>query len=766
MSVSHGSKASMSMSLLSGTSGSSVYTNANSIGTGYSFQRFNALTVDDLFNEMKSSEQQYVQELECMREVHLVKELLIVHLSLHTSLTKVLIWSEEAAPIYRQYIKEFAYDPDDSEELRYLKRRPLVRLRFFAKFFKLEEFLPNVRGIASQAALYRVLVASARAKVESEKVRAARLKIDFSKVRSFDSLEPVASQINTKWINMRSYCQCRLEHRNGKSFEGLPVEIMLISEPLTSDALAICQLHELQRYLLFPTFRRADLVYTPPQDSSSLDIALKSYDESLVQFTFSSRENKDTWAAKFAEMFPPAPALPPGVKPQIASLAGLQIISADKDSNEKIQLQTDELDSELQRPRLFEEPELRPYIVQTDISPQKKRHSLFRYGSSNSISKSTTFSKPSVRFSRIVSESRISPSSSSSTLSPYRRLQQRLVEKQRSVSAIAPLPSVQSMVLKEETPSTSPELSRSPSVPPRSSSVANSRGAISERRSSLMTAVNNSFLKAKMSSSELETKKGETTTSVVIAKLKDEEPAKTEESKPKELKPKDTLPELNSASLKKPVSANSVSYKDTPAAGIYLVPMSANEGTAASPQPHLKSISSPANRESVSSITPEVFTVSPLTQEYTAESPRIEEQQSTAHRKKSSFAFGRKPKEYVLDENAGVPATRSGSVSSVFRKFTPRSQLSISGRKTPGHPADNAENDKAISAVYSRLSRRASTALTSLSPNVGSPNPATTPTVESPILSGALGSPASTTLSSDIYYPSASCNRGNFAGVF
>lgn len=544
---------------------------------------------------------------------------------------------------------------------------------------------------------------------------------------------------------MRSYCQCRLEHRNGKSFEGLPVEIMLISEPLTSDALAICQLHELQRYLLFPTFRRADLVYTPPQDSSSLDIALKSYDESLVQFTFSSRENKDTWAAKFAEMFPPAPALPPGVKPQIASLAGLQIISADKDSNEKIQLQTDELDSELQRPRLFEEPELRPYIVQTDISPQKKRHSLFRYGSSNSISKSTTFSKPSVRFSRIVSESRISPSSSSSTLSPYRRLQQRLVEKQRSVSAIAPLPSVQSMVLKEETPSTSPELSRSPSVPPRSSSVANSRGAISERRSSLMTAVNNSFLKAKMSSSELETKKGETTTSVVIAKLKDEEPAKTEESKPKELKPKDTLPELNSASLKKPVSANSVSYKDTPAAGIYLVPMSANEGTAASPQPHLKSISSPANRESVSSITPEVFTVSPLTQEYTAESPRIEEQQSTAHRKKSSFAFGRKPKEYVLDENAGVPATRSGSVSSVFRKFTPRSQLSISGRKTPGHPADNAENDKAISAVYSRLSRRASTALTSLSPNVGSPNPATTPTVESPILSGALGSPASTT---------------------
>ncbi|KAK9373048.1 uncharacterized protein V1513DRAFT_472678 [Lipomyces chichibuensis] len=411
-----------------------------STGTGYSFQRFNALTVDDLFEELKTTEVQYVRDLGSMRSVRLVEELLISHSALEPSNTKILEWAEEAAPIYNQYIKEYMFNPDETQEMIYLKRRPLVRLRFYSKFFKkLEEFLPNMKNISVPASTYRALVTSARVKVESEKLRVAKLQVDFSRVRSFDNLQPVASWFNSQLISMRSYCQCHLTHRTGKTFSGLPVEILLITEPFMSDALAVCQLHEFHRYLLFPTFRRADVVYS--LGSSDSAIALTAYNGSVLELEFSSMENRNTWAAKFQEIFPPAPDLPSAAQRHLSTsnFGGLQISTGSSKSAETdgVLLPAEILESELQSPRLFEEPELKPYIV-SDTSPQKKRHSVFKYGSMVAQVTQAASQKVQVRFSRISADSKIAGFSSSA--SPYKRRQELL--RQSS--------SIQGMVLTEE----------------------------------------------------------------------------------------------------------------------------------------------------------------------------------------------------------------------------------------------------------------------------------------------------------------------------
>ncbi|KAK9367608.1 hypothetical protein V1509DRAFT_127171 [Lipomyces kononenkoae] len=401
--------------------------------TGNFFQRFKALTVDDLFRELESTESQYIRDLESMLSVRLVKELLISHSALEPSLTKVLEWAEEAAPIYEQYVKEYVIDPDETEEIIYLKRRPLVRLRFYAKFFKkLEEFLPNVPNVPVPMTTYRTLVTSARAKVESEKLRVARLQIDFSRVRSFDDLQPVASWFNSQFISMRSYCQCHLSHRTGKTFSGLPVEILLVTEPLTSDALAVCSLHEFHRYLLFPTFRRADVVYGKGSRDSA--ISLTSYDGSTLELEFSSMENRNTWASKFQEIFPPAPVLPQSAQHIQANskLEGLQI-SADSSQaaeTDAIRLPAEILESELQCPRLFEEPDIQPFII-TDSSPQKnKRHSLFKYGG---MVANVASQKMHLPVSRISGDSKTA--SSSTSVSPYKR-RQELLHKPSSVQRI------------------------------------------------------------------------------------------------------------------------------------------------------------------------------------------------------------------------------------------------------------------------------------------------------------------------------------------
>ncbi|KAK9489104.1 hypothetical protein V1508DRAFT_95555 [Lipomyces doorenjongii] len=429
------------------TASSSIVTSSTSrpstsmtTGTGYSFQRFNALTVDDLFEELKTTEVQYIRDLGSMRSVRLVEELLISHSALEPSLTKILEWAEEAAPIYNEYVKEYMFNPDETQEMIYLKRRPLVRLRFYAKFFKkLEEFLPNVKNITVPTSTYRALVTSARVKVESEKLRVARLQVDFSRVRSFDNLQPVASWFNSQFISMRSYCQCHLTHRTGKTFSGLPVEILLITEPLMSDALAVCQLHEFHRYLLFPTFRRADVVCSLGSRDSA--IALTSYNGSMLELEFSSMENRNTWAAKFQEIFPPAPALPSAAQryQSNSNFEGLQISTGNSKSAETdgVLLPAEILESELQSPRLFEEPEIKPYIV-SDTSPQKKRRSVFKYGSMVAQATQSASQRMQVRFSKISTDAKIAGFSTSA--SPSKRRQELL----RQPS------SIQSMVLTEE----------------------------------------------------------------------------------------------------------------------------------------------------------------------------------------------------------------------------------------------------------------------------------------------------------------------------
>ncbi|KAK9461588.1 uncharacterized protein V1516DRAFT_700838 [Lipomyces oligophaga] len=752
----HAGSASISNSLNSISTKSSSLDSQNESSQLYNFQRMSSLTVDDLLVEMVKTEKEYLDDLRDMAQVHFVSELLICHAALQPSLSKVLVWAEEAAPIYRRYVSEYVYDPQESEELIYLRRRPLVRLRFFSKFFKkLDEFLPNVRGIASQAVIYKTLVSSARAKVESERIRVARMSIDFSKVRSFDTLQPVATNFNPKSISLRSYCQCHLRHRTGRTFSGLPVELLLISEPLTSDALAICQLHELQRYLLFPTFRRADLVYSPTSSAST--IVLTSYDGSLIELEFSSIQNRNTWASKLEQIFPQAPSLPAGARPRrafSADLNGLQISTA--------QLESDFLDSELQSPRLFEEPEIKPFIVQSELSP-KKRNSVIK------MSPSPSKKRHSVRFgSRIVSDSRLSLSSSSG-LSPYRKLQLRLIERQRAISSVNP-PIVDS-VLKEESPYSSPNLTgaspkqSSPQV--RGQLVGSSPVIIRDKAPTAKTVSTLSQVKS-LSSSNSGSSESLSSLNKETAKPQNvQEPASsislvqaspTILSQPENLNCESTshmytasnsMISVDVTSAKNPVSSESPvdpeadnSVKPADSRGILLVPNSSSRDRLNSPS-------------ILRSSAPNSFRVSPSSQEDLAElnsqSPRENSPiissvntesskfSSQNHRKgKTSFSFTRKPKRYVLNEDGGTPPLqeRKSSVTSLLRNMSTKTQ-SNSGKVPSNDNSDSANSDKNISVIYSRLNnRRSSTALCNLSPNVGSPH-AGSPITESPALGTA-----------------------------
>ncbi|KAJ8101284.1 hypothetical protein POJ06DRAFT_221606 [Lipomyces tetrasporus] len=625
-----------------------------SMDTGYSFQRFNALTVDDLFHEMTTTEIQYIQDLESMRSVRLVEELLISHCSLEPSLTKVLEWAEEAAPIYNQYVKEYVFNPDETQEMIYLKRRPLVRLRFYAKFFKkLQEFLPNVKKVSMPTSTYRALVTSARAKVESEKLRVARLQVDFSRVRSFDNLQPVATWFNSQLISMRSYCQCHLSHRSGKTFSGLPVEILLISEPLMSDALAICQLHEFHRYLLFPTFRRADLVYFSGDCDSA--IALSSYNGSRLELEFSSMENRNTWAAKFQEIFPPAPDLPPTAQRYHGNtnFKGLEISTTKSEENDGIILPAEILESELQSPRLFEEPEIKRYIV-GDTSPQKKRHSVLKYGSMIAQATQVASQKAHVRFSRMASESKIACESSSA--SPSRR-------RQRSLQ---PSSSIQTMILKEE---------ESPGLKPQVDVQATERNGYSSQTGKLVEMANGAALEEVDSAApSITEKKSELTGDVTEQSL--HPVAKLFAS---EIEPIGNEWALHTSESTIQVVAPSRDSMVAPAASVR------------------------ASVYSERSIVPETYHSTPTIVQHTLEYSRNVSLGDS--KPKSMFSFTRR-KDYPMN---GSPAV--GRVSSVFRKISPR-------QNAPDSIASDANNENAVNFNFRKSisGKRASTATSALSP--------------------------------------------------
>ncbi|KAK9455316.1 hypothetical protein V1511DRAFT_346869 [Dipodascopsis uninucleata] len=184
---------------------------------------------------------------------------------------------------------------------------------------------------------------------------------------------------------MRSYCQCHLRHRSGKSFNGLPVEILLVAEPSSSEALAICQLHEFKRYLLFPTFRHADLLYN--YDERELLISLASSDDSLIELEFSSIENRGIWSAKFTELFRPPSNFPRRYSTNPGELNGLQIsaeITEGLARSNIPEIEAKILEAELKSTNLREDYDLKGFVAD-NISPVKKRRSLLKYGSMNNL---------------------------------------------------------------------------------------------------------------------------------------------------------------------------------------------------------------------------------------------------------------------------------------------------------------------------------------------------------------------------------------------
>ncbi|KAK9448631.1 uncharacterized protein V1518DRAFT_417767 [Limtongia smithiae] len=701
------SMATMSTHRLSAMRSASRHTSTS----GYTdiYAHFDTLTVDDLFNEVEVTEVQYIADLHAIEDVDLVPELLICHAALKPTLTKVLVWAEEAAPIYNLYVKQYTHDPDESEERVYLKRRPLVRLRFYSKFFKkLEEFLPNVRGIATQAAMYRTLVTAARSKVEAEKVRLARLQIDFSRVRSFDNLEPVAAAFSTKSITLRSYCQCHLEHRTGKTFTGLPVEILIVVEPMMSDALAICQLHEFQRFLLFPTFRRADLVYTPTVSDST--IKLTAYDGSTLQLEFSSIENRNVWAKKLREVFPPTPKLPLTSQQRSWSegFQGLQIstASATNAAAGHRSVSAPLLEGELHSTSLYEEPELKKYIVTSEISTAKKRFSLLRSSSKASVSSDK---RSSGRWSRVPNESK--SNSYSSSVSQYRRLQQKLSDRQRSLSE-------QISVLEERITSGDDKLKKAdrrksalPTI--KSPEILEESGPVSEapeiEKQSTRAEKRASRRESRMSRSKQQSSSCESIPEE--AEIIDEAPAITVDgtrpgskrriSQAKTVRHSSMLLD-EPVDFKTPAITESVT---TPALqekrvsvsppGIYLVPGGS---------PKEKSIGD----QSTTNLAALANAEEPLEEEK-SKSPALE----VKHPAKSPrFGFTSKGKEYKL-ESEGF----SSNISASIRKITPHFSMSGIVGSRASSSSSNGKNDEKESP---RILRHSSAIVSSLSPHLDS----------------------------------------------
>ncbi|KAK9466413.1 hypothetical protein V1512DRAFT_248068 [Lipomyces arxii] len=672
---------------------------AMSLDFGYSMQRFNALTVDDLFREMKTSEVQYMTDLNSMTLVSLVEELLICHAALKPDLNSILAWAKEAGPIYSRYVDSYVLDQDDNERLKYLKRRPLVRLRFYSKFFKkLGEFLPHVPGISDQAAAFRVLVTNARAKVESEKMRAMRLQVDFSRVRSFDTLQSVATSFNSKYITMRSYCQCHLVHRAGKTFSGVPVEILLVAEPLMSDGLAICQLHEFHKYLLFPTFRRGDLVYT--STGTGLAIKLASYNNSELELEFSSTENKQVWATKFSEIFPPAPELPQAARRRTTAMPtvsmnvkGLQITTdstSRRDSWDSPMLHSDILTDELNSPRLIDEPEIKPYIAGTDVSPQKKRNSVFKYGSKIALATQAAHQKAQFRLSRSMAsiDSRIDTKTASPTKrSPFKR---------RSALQSARMSSlIQTTVLLEEAEHDSKQDDDSGSPGRKQQQAMLARHTAASQQ-------------VPMSSGNLFAKAEKPIANIIAPTATEGTFNKTERAT------FETGPTLEAGAEKK---VEITQRESRPEIAVSSLVQARPESTTF---PDIRPAPAASARASVYSIVPEVKHTSPalVQRKPSLRSPSLASEVFVTPRQSTddnSDTMSERRKSYG---SVNSNSTRS-SVAAVFRKISPLIRLT---REKSVNSHVDTKNENSVSSLYSRMSltgkRASAAALTPLSPNI------------------------------------------------
>ncbi|KAK9478208.1 hypothetical protein V1514DRAFT_352619 [Lipomyces japonicus] len=690
----------------------SLYSRASTAMTGddvsVAMQRFNALTVDDLFKEITKTEPQYIKDLRSMQDVPLVKELLVCHCTLEPSLHKILLWAEQAAPIYNRYVLQYELDLDDTEELTYIKRRPLVRLRFFSKLFKkLQEFLPNVNGISKHAATYRALVTGARAKVESEKVRVAKLKIDFSRIRSFDNLQPVASWFNPKFITMRSYCQCHLVHRTGKTFVGLPVEILLVAEPLLSEALAICQLHEFHRYLLFPTFRRADLVYE--QETRDLKIALDSYNGSKIELEFSSTDNKNTWATKFSEIFRPSPSSIASPKPNTnpATFSGLHILNSSKDG-ESMRLEINGLESDSDGPRLRDEPDLSEFIV--DTSPQKKRQSVFKYGNNilSHAAQARNQSRNSIKITN--AESRLSTISSSSSASSISRssrpvssvsnmssFKRRTRPVNRSFLGIVPSPIIEQE--NERSPDIREKITKSPELNKQQASL---EIPVVENKEKNKEEDDNEFRRVSKKRS-------------IISSLFSSKDFNDKEHKFKEINENGHDDEFDNDNDN---DNDDYANQQNSATADFQNNWSASQRLSSLPNSQLAPVNQSEYRTSIArnsvhsdiSIVPEIFNSEPR--------PTI------IHHLSPDLSVGSSQFSDAGEDRKGKNGSHNGrtSIGSVFKRLNSRMSSKIEPSTHSG-----VNNENAVSSMYSRMSssKHASSILASLSPNLSENSPAT-----------------------------------------
>lgn len=141
------------------------------------------------------------------------------------------------------------------QQMVQLMKRPFARLTHMSNTLQRIE---SRLGVAAGAAVMQRLAEAAQERARRETDRADRTGFLFTKVRSFETLEPVGARFDTRSIIKRDFFDMQLDHPRGV-WDRIAVEVILVHEH-TYTSVAICSLENPGRALLFPSFRHGDVV--------------------------------------------------------------------------------------------------------------------------------------------------------------------------------------------------------------------------------------------------------------------------------------------------------------------------------------------------------------------------------------------------------------------------------------------------------------------------------------------------------------------------
>ncbi|ODQ68415.1 hypothetical protein NADFUDRAFT_39792 [Nadsonia fulvescens var. elongata DSM 6958] len=278
-----------------------------------------SLSINGLLQDLRITEQIYFQDLTTIYALYpnksdqqkiLIGSLIDAHHRIPTNLTLLALWAIDTMSFYEAYIEGYVYCSEDSSNIKYLQKRPLVRIRYFSKLFeKLHEKsldLPRLGAISKE---YKKLAGLARKKAQDERERVDKKRIIFSKVKNFATLLPSLDYFNQDRIIDRDYFDSDLVHESGYTWSNLVVEIMLLKTEIKygtdkgTPSIALCSLETPGRSLIFPVFQPGDLFFK--QTNSKTIIKLWSQSgESIITLFCPDKEQVRKWKAILSELFP------------------------------------------------------------------------------------------------------------------------------------------------------------------------------------------------------------------------------------------------------------------------------------------------------------------------------------------------------------------------------------------------------------------------------------------------------------------------------